>query len=193
MKSMLKVLGMLCMAAGLNSCESAWMVFPKHPAPYGYQHHKRVAGAEIEINHIAAEVTLGQHRGIYDYESPTPISVHVTIRDVDKVAASGLIRLEKIVIDIDGEIRYSQRFKDVAVAPGDGEKRVEGVFCSGKNTELSFKMVKLPPEVVLEVGQTLTIHAIVAVTSRGITERAEISSQYVGTTKRGVMRRSYWP
>ena len=193
MKNPLKVLGLLCMVVGLKSCESAWVVFPKYPAPYGYQHNKRVKGARIEINDLTAEVTLGQNRGIYDYESPTPVSVRVTIGDVERMSASGLIRLEKVVVDIDGEIRYSQPFGEVAVAPGDGEKTVEGVFCSGKNRELSFKVTELPPEVALEVGQTLTIHAVVAVTSQGVTERAEVSSQYVGTIKRGVMRRSYVP
>lgn len=193
MKIARKVLGTLFVAISLTGCDSAWVVFPKYPAPYSYPHHEKVEGAAIGINSVTAEVSLGQNRGIYDYESPTPISLHVTIRAVDKMAANGLVKLEKVAIVIAGETRYVRRFKEVAVTPGAGKRKVEGVYCSSTNSELSFKIVELPPQVTLEAGQTLTIHAVVAVTSRGITERAEVSSQYLGTTKRGVMRRTYVP
>jgi len=193
MKRAFTIIVMLCVAAALNSCENAWVVFPKYPAPYSYQHPKKVTGSEIGINHVTVGVSLGQSRSIFDYESPTAISVHVTCRGVDKKAATGLIRLERVFIEIDGENRYTQRFEDVAVAFGGGEKKVEGVLCSGKNGEIRFAIFELPPQAAYKKGQTLTVNAAVAVSHQGVTKRGEVSSQYLGTTKRGVMRRAYVP
>lgn len=193
MKRDFKVIVVVCVYAALSSCESAWVVFPKYPAPYSYQHAKKVKGVEIEINHVTVGVSLGQSRSIFDYESPTAISVHVTCQDVDKKAATGAIRLEKIFIEIEGENRFAQRFKDVVIAFGAGERKVDGVFCSGKDREITFAIFELPRQVAYKKGQTLTVNAAVAVTHQGITEKGEVSSQYVGTTKKGLIRRAYVP